>query len=125
MQLPSVPGPGWGRTVAVAALGGPAVLAWGVAADWPLRATHGPTFLAVNAAVGLAYFLAGTVLLDEPGHRTTGSVLVAAGLLWPLNWVNEWGTGPWPLVAALQGPLASLLALWAVLRYPRHWPGRR
>lgn len=125
MQFPAVPVGGWGRTAAVAVVGGPLVLAWGLAVCWPLHATQGLTFWVVNAAVGLAYFLAGAVLIDEVDHGVTGSVLLAVGVFWPLNWVDEWGTGPWPLVAALQGPLASLFAIWAILRYPRHWPRRQ
>ena len=54
----------------------------------------------------------------------TGAVLIIAALLWPLNWVNVWMAGPWPLVAALEGPLATILAVWALLRYPVHWPRR-
>jgi hypothetical protein len=29
----------------------------------------------------------------------------------------------WPLAAALEGPLATILAVWALLRHPAHWRG--
>jgi signal transduction histidine kinase len=43
---------------------------------------------------------------------------VAAGMLWPLGWVDAWGGGPWPLTATFTAPAAAVLAVWAMYRYP-------
>lgn len=98
---------------------------WGLLVCWPLHSGARWTFLLMNVAVALGFVLVGATVLEQDGHRGTGTAMLAAGMLWPLNWVNEWNTGPWPLVAALQGPLASLLAVWAMLRYPHPLPRRQ
>jgi signal transduction histidine kinase len=62
---------------------------------------------------------AGLVLWPDAGQRPTADLLVWAGLLWSLGWVEEWNkTGPYPVVAALATPVAASLAAWAMLRYP-------
>src|SRR5205823_5809618 len=77
-----------------------------VAAQWPLWVPPTYGLAAVNLLVTVSFFATGVFVSAEPGHRVTGTVLIIAALLWPLNWVNEWMAGPWPLVAALEGPLA-------------------
>ena len=79
---------------------------------------------AANLLVSVFFFATSVFVYAEPGHRLTGATLAAAALLWPLNWVNEWKAGPLPLIAALEGPLYGLLAVWALLRYPAPWPRR-
>jgi signal transduction histidine kinase len=118
--------PGQARRAVLTALlaGVPLAGLYCVAAQWPLWEPATAGLAAVNLLVTVSFFATGVFVSAEPGHRATGTVLIIAALLWPLNWVNVWLTGPWPLVAALQGPLATILAVWALLRYPVHWPRR-
>lgn len=104
-------------------LGVPVVIGYNILALWPLLATQ--AWLAASmAAVSVTFFATGIFIATEPGHRATAAGLLASAVLWPLNWLNEWHTGPLPMLAALQGPLASLPAVWAFLRYPRPWSHR-
>lgn len=98
--------------VAVAALG---VL-------WPLQHAFGLPFMLLNVTVTVAFGAAGGLLSVDPEHRGTARAVGAGALAWSVGWVNAWDTDPWPLVAALVGPLPSLLVAWALLRYPVHWP---
>ena len=109
----------------VAAIGSPLVVAYNVGAVWPLLTRGDPWLAAATMLVSVAYFLTGTLVATDPGHRSTAVALWLAGLLWPLNWLNRWEVGPLPLLAALEGPLASLFAVWALLRYPEPWATRR
>ena len=118
--------PGQARRAVLTALlaGVPLAGLYCVAAQWPLWEPATAGLAAVNLLVTVSFFATGVFVSAEPGHRVTGTVLIIAALLWPLNWVNVWMAGPWPLVAALEGPLATILAVWALLRYPAHWPRR-
>jgi signal transduction histidine kinase len=118
--------PGQARRAVLTALlaGVPLAGLYCVAAQWPLWEPATAGLAAVNLLVTVSFFATGVFVSAEPGHRVTGTVLIIAALLWPLNWVNVWMIGPWPLVAALEGPLATILAVWALLRYPAHWPRR-
>ena len=118
--------PGQARRAVLTALlaGVPLAGLYCVAAQWPLWRPATAGLAAVNLLVTVSFFATGVFVSAEPGHRVTGTVLIIAALLWPLNWVNVWMAGPWPLVAALEGPLATILAVWALLRYPAHWPRR-
>ena len=118
--------PGQARRAVLTALlaGVPLAGLYCVAAQWPLWEPATAGLAAVNLLVTVSFFATGVFVSAEPGHRVTGTVLIIAALLWPLNWVNVWMAGPWPLVAALEGPLATILAVWALLRYPVHWPRR-
>jgi signal transduction histidine kinase len=118
--------PGYARRAVLTALlaGVPLAGLYCVAAQRPLWEPATAGLAAVNLLVTVSFFATGVFVSAEPGHRVTGTVLIIAALLWPLNWVNVWMAGPWPLVAALEGPLATILAVWALLRYPVHWPRR-
>jgi len=60
----------------------------------------------------------GAILWDEPGQRRTGGMLVAAAVLWPLGWSEEWARGPLPLISGIAAYAALSLAARAMLRYP-------
>jgi signal transduction histidine kinase len=107
------------------AVGVPPLAGITVLAQWPFTHTGRTPLLVADAVVAVAFFVTGIIVGTDHGHRVTALALLAGGLLWPLNWVNEWNAGIWPLVAALDGPLASVLVGWALVRYPRHWPRRR
>jgi signal transduction histidine kinase len=118
---------GWSRRRVAAALfaGVPLVVACCLAAQWPLWTPGTITLATANLFVSVFFYATSVFVASEPGQRVTGAVLAVAALLWPLNWVNEWNAGPLPLIAALEGPLYGLLAVWALLRYPAPWPRRR
>lgn len=101
----------------------PLVLGYALIALWPVAAAESPVFFVANVTASCAFFATGALVSVEREHRATGWAVMAAGVVWPLNWVNEWMVGPLPLIAALDGPLASFLALWGLLRYPVRWPG--
>ncbi len=62
---------------------------------------------------------AGLVLWPDAEHRLTAGLLIGAGLVYSLGWVEEWShDGPYPIVAAVATPAAFSLAAWAMLRYP-------
>ena len=94
-------------------------------AQWPMWRPGDVGLAAANLFVTLSFYATSVFVAAEPQHRLTGLGLAAAAFLWPVNWVNEWHVGPLPVLAALEGPLASLLAVWALLRYPSPWPRRR
>ena len=113
----------WSRrriTVALA-VGVPGTAALCALAQWPLWTSGNAGLAAANLLVSVTFFATSVFIYGEPRQRLTGAALAAAALLWPLNWVNEWHAGPLPLIAALEGPLYGLVAVWALLRYPVPW----
>ncbi|HEX6854867.1 MAG TPA: ATP-binding protein [Streptosporangiaceae bacterium] len=118
--------PGQARRAVLTALlaGVPLAGLYCVAAQWPLWEPATAGLAAVNLLVTVSFLATGVFVSAEPGHRATGVALILAALLWPVNWLSVWMTGPWPLIAALEGPLSTILAVWALLRYPAHWPRR-
>jgi hypothetical protein len=123
----SVPYRGWSsRHVIIAQLAGLLLLGlFCVVVQGPLWTTVNAGLAAANLLVTVTFYATAVFVYAEPGHRPTGLGLAAAAFLWPVNWVNEWNVGALPLLAALEGPLASLLAVWALLRYPAPRPRRR
>lgn len=114
------------RRVVVALLVGILLLAmFCLIAQWPLWAPGNVGLAVANLLVTVSFYATSVFVFIEPQHRLTGIGLAAAAFLWPVNWVNVWNVGPLPLLAALEGPLASLLAVWALLRYPASWTRRR
>ena len=116
----------WSRRRVRAALfaGVPLVVACCLAAQWPLWTSGKIGLATADLFVSVSFYMTSVFVAAEPGQRLTGAALAAAALLWPLNWVNEWHAGPLPLIAALEGPLYGLLAVWGLLRYPAAWPRR-
>lgn len=86
----------------------------------PLAARQ-PLLFAVNLAVALAFSAAGAIVWDEPGQRATAVAFGIAAILWPAAWLNEWQTGPLPLISTLIGPAPVLVGVWGLLRFPRPW----
>jgi signal transduction histidine kinase len=119
--------PGSSRRPVVLGLvaGIPPLAAFCLLVQWPLWAAGDIALAAVNLAVTVTFYATAVFVYAEPGHQLTGAGLAAAAVLWPVNWVNEWHVGPLPLIAALEGPFAALLAVWALLRYPARWRRRR
>jgi signal transduction histidine kinase len=114
------------RRVTVALLAGiPLLAVFCVVAQWPLWNPGNLGLAGANLLVTVSFYATAVFVCAEPRHRLTGAALAAAAFLWPLNWVNEWHVGPLPLLAALEGPLAGLIAVWALLRYPVPWSRRR
>jgi signal transduction histidine kinase len=60
----------------------------------------------------------GVILQEEAGHRWTATLLLLAGVLWSIGWLEEWGGGPLPIVSELASPIAVALTAWAMFRYP-------
>ena len=120
-------GLGWSRRWVTAALlaGIPIMASFCLTAQWPMWRPGDIGLAAANLFVTLSFYATSVFVAAEPQQRLTGLGLAAAAFLWPVNWVNEWHVGPLPVLAALEGPLASLLAVWALLRYPSPWPRRR
>jgi len=118
---------GWSRRrMAVTLLAGTLLIAvFCVVAQWPLWNPGNLGLAIANLLVTVSFYATAVFVYAEPRHRLTGAGLAVAAFLWPVNWVNEWRVGPLPLVAALAGPLAALVAVWALLRYPVPWSRRR
>ncbi|MEN3309321.1 MAG: hypothetical protein V7603_5523 [Micromonosporaceae bacterium] len=93
----------------------------GVLAQWPLVCNGNLLLVVANSAVSLAFYAAAEFVAGETGHRRTATAFLIASVATPLNWLNEWGVGPLPLVASVLGPLSSLVGSWGLLRYPVHW----
>jgi two-component sensor histidine kinase len=118
---------GWSRRHVVLALlaGIPLITVFCLVVQWPLWNPGNVGLAVANLLVTVSFYATAVFVYIEPGHRLTGVGLAAAAFLWPVNWVNEWNAGPLPLIAALEGPLAALIAVWALLRYPVPWSRRR
>jgi signal transduction histidine kinase len=117
----------WSRRHVIIAqlVGVPLLVTFCLIVQWPLWTTGKLGLASANLLVAVTFYATSVFVYAEPGHRLTGLGLAAAAVLWPVNWINEWNVSPLPLVAALEGPLASLLAVWALLRYPAPWPRRQ
>ena len=117
----------WSRQHVVIALlaGIPLLAVFCLIVQWPLWNPGNIGLVVANLLVTVSFYATAVFVYVEPGHRLTGAGLAAAAFLWPVNWINEWDVGPFPLLAALEGPLAALIAVWALLRYPVPWSRRR
>jgi signal transduction histidine kinase len=73
----------------------------------------------VNLATAMLYAAAGAVILDDPGQRSTGWMLILVGVLNAVSWLNEWNSGAGPFLSKVLGYLWVPVVAWAVLRYPR------
>ncbi len=85
---------------------------------WPMWQDR-PLLALGSESVSLALTAAGVLLLDEPGQQGTGIMLIISAVLLTAGWLNIWPTGPWPLISVPASPLGTILAAWAMFRYPR------
>ena len=94
---------GWSRKRVTAALacGVPLLGLFCLVVQWPLWSAGNVGLAAANLFVTVAFFATSVFVSAEPGHRLTGVGLAAAEFLWPVNWINEWRVGAFPLLAAL------------------------
>jgi len=93
--------------------------------QWPLWARGEHALVAGDLLVAVSFAAAAVFVGARREHRATAVALSMVAVLWPLNWVNAWNSGIWPLTAALIGPAGGLCAVWALLRYPLRWPSDR
>jgi signal transduction histidine kinase len=113
--------PRW-RSVTVQAALVSAVLVPAVA-EGGLWVRH-PLTTVVNLLVSAGAIGAGALLAGDAEQRVTGYVLIASGVTRPLEWADEWASGPGPLYAQVFEYLPIALTAWALLRYPTVSLGR-
>jgi hypothetical protein len=113
-------------TVAVRlAVGLPLTAALGLAAQWPVLSVD-PLPAVVTVVVGLSFLATGVLVSVEPGQGRVAAVFRRRRGALALVGARVWeDAGPIPLLAVLEGPLAGLLAAWALLHYPTRWATRR
>jgi signal transduction histidine kinase len=87
-------------------------------AELPLW-TQEPALAVVNLSTSLTFVLTGLLLHRQPGQRGVAWALILAGALRPLDFVDAWTGGPWPVYAVVFGGFDRVFGAWAVLRYPR------
>jgi signal transduction histidine kinase len=85
---------------------------------WPMWQDR-PLLALGSESVSLALAATGVLLLDEPGQQDAGILLIISAALLTAGWLNIWKTGPWPLISVPASPLGTILAAWAMFRYPR------
>ena len=90
------------------------------AAFWPMW-QQDPILALGSEFLSLALIAAGILLFEEPVQQGAAIMLIAAGALLALGWVNRWNVGPLPLLSVPASPLGIVLAGWAMFRYP-HLP---
>ncbi|GAA4493363.1 hypothetical protein GCM10023191_030700 [Actinoallomurus oryzae] len=83
-----------------------------------------PLTTVVNLLVSAGAIGAGALLAGDAEQRVTGYVLIASGVTRPLEWADEWASGPGPLYAQVFEYLPITLTAWALLRYPAPSLGR-
>ncbi|GLY85726.1 sensor histidine kinase [Actinoallomurus iriomotensis] len=83
-----------------------------------------PLTTVVNLLVSAGAIGAGALLAGDAEQRVTGYVLIASGVARPLEWADEWASGPGPLYAQVFEYLPITLTAWALLRYPSASLGR-
>lgn len=98
--------------VAVAALTATAAVVLG-----PLW-SESPLVAGGSLLFGAMFTGAGVLLWAEPGHRGTGVLLIAAGLLWAVGWSETWPLAALPLLSGVSSYTSLSLAMWAMFRYP-------
>ena len=83
-----------------------------------------PALATVNLIMSLAFILTGLLLRAERGQRGVAWALILAGVFRPLDFIDAWNTGPWPVYAVVFGGIDRVFGGYAVLRYPRPALGR-
>lgn len=84
-------------------------------------ASHNMWLSVLNAAVAIAFLVAGSLLVDEPERRRSALGFIAAGLLYPV--ARSGGTDsvaamPLPMVAGPADSLFWCAVAWGLLHYP-------
>jgi signal transduction histidine kinase len=95
----------------------PAGAALTTLAYWPLL-QHRVVLALGSEYLSLALLAAGILLLDEPAQQRPALMLIASSALLTAGWLNEWRVGPLPLISVPASPLGTVLASWAMFRYP-------
>jgi signal transduction histidine kinase len=86
-------------------------------AEWPLW-MQSSALAAANLMTTLTFVLTGLLIRREPGHRGVGWALILTGAFRPLDFVDLWNTGPWPVYGLVFGAIDRVFGAWALLRYP-------
>jgi signal transduction histidine kinase len=90
----------------------------GAVAELPLW-SQTPALAVVNLSTSLTLILTGLLLYRERGQRGVAWALILAGVCRPLDFIDAWTGGPWPVYAVVFGGIDRVFGAWAVLRYPR------
>jgi signal transduction histidine kinase len=101
----------------------PAAILIGVA-FWPMWRDR-PLLALGSVVLSLALLSAGILLLDEPGQGSSAGMLLGAGVLLTVGWLNIWRVGPLPLISVPASPAGTILAAWAMFCYPNSPQERR
>jgi len=96
----------------------PLAVALTTVAVWPVWQVH-PILALGNEFLSLALVASGILLFEEPAQQGTGTMLIASSVLLTAGWVNGWQAGPLPVISVPASPLGTILAAWAMFRYPR------
>jgi signal transduction histidine kinase len=88
-----------------------------VIVQWPNWADR-PALSAVNLAVSLLFVLTGLLITREDGQRAVGCALILTGIFRPLDFIDAWAVGPFPLYSLIFGGIDRVFGVWALLRYP-------
>ncbi|HET9894012.1 MAG TPA: sensor histidine kinase [Streptosporangiaceae bacterium] len=86
-------------------------------AFWPMWQDR-PLLAMGSELLSLALLAAAILLLDEPGQQAPAVMLLGASALLTVGWLDNWKTGPFPLLSVPASPIGILLASWAMFRYP-------
>ena len=96
----------------------PLAVALTTVAVWPVWQVN-PILALGNEFLSLALVASGILLFEEPAQQGTGTMLIASSVLLTAGWVNGWQAGPLPVISVPASPLGTILAAWAMFRYPR------
>jgi signal transduction histidine kinase len=72
---------------------------------------------AVNLVASLLWVFVGLLIRGEPGQRGVAWLLMLAGVLRSVDFIDAWN-GPWPAYGLVFGGMDRLFGAWALLRYP-------
>lgn len=119
---------GWPRLLVLyCAICPPAAVLIGFA-FWPMWAQR-PLLALGSAALSMALLSAGILLLDEPAQGHSAAMLFGSSVLLTVGWLNVWRVGALPLISVPASPAGTILAAWAMFRYPNSphqgWVGNR
>ena len=106
----------WGEAL-TPALQVSAACGLGLWTQWP-SLEEDPTNSILFVAVGVAFVLTGVLSRLEPAQRANGALFVAIGIVWLANDVNSRLTGRLHVIGWLVRPLAELLLIVILMRYP-------